>query len=325
MQMNQDTYQIKQIQVSQINIKDVLFKISSHSDSTKLCKSIKFAGLINYPLLLPHGPEYIIVCGFKRIQACIDLGFSSINARVLKPDCSTWDCVVYSVCDNSLERDLDILEQSRALLLLKTHIPSGCSLTESAIKLGLPANSDIIKKTLKLCQMPQIIQKGLLNKTIPLAIALQLDKMDKDDAKSFANFCNRLKMSLSKQREILNLMEEISKRDNIKNLLNTSEIQKHVNNEDLDNNQKVNNIRSWLKQKRFPNYTKADLQYNSLLKKLGFEKSMKFIAPAFFEGNNFSIHLSFSKLDQLKKQIEILYNAIQKPESLKSIINKDFI
>jgi hypothetical protein len=279
--------------------------------------------MLNLPLLVKKKTGYKIVCGFRRIEACRHLNWADVEARVLESDTKQLECVKYAISDNSLQRPLNLIEQSRSINLLYPFFKEVSVLGKELSAMGLPDNPLIIKKIKALCHLHESIQKGILSDTISLTMALELGKLHQDAGEGFAKLFKILKLSLNKQKEILILIKEISYREDIPILqvIKNDRVQNILTNEDLDRNQKIHKIRIYLKQRRFPAITAAEKKYQNHLKKLKLGNGTKLIPPDNFEGTTYILKLFFKNLTELKDRQSSIDALIKNP-SLKKILDR---
>ena len=71
------------IPLSRIDLQDDTFRITTRTDVNDLLRSIQYDGLITPPLLIKKSSAFIIVSGFRRIAACLELEWKEITARIL--------------------------------------------------------------------------------------------------------------------------------------------------------------------------------------------------------------------------------------------------
>ena len=107
----------------------------------------------------------------------------------------------------------------------------------------------------------------------------------------FARLFEQLKLSLNKQKEIITLIGEIARREDIsiRQVLACDTFQQILTDEDLDRGQKGRKIRSFLRQRRFPRIVKAEQNYHAHLKKLKLNPDIKLIPPKEFEGTTYTL------------------------------------
>ena len=313
----------KIVKLSLIDSKDESFRVTTQKNIDHLIDSINNVGVLNFPLLIETKSGYKIVCGFRRIEACRRLNWTDVEVRILDVDTKRLECIKYAITDNSLQRSLNLIEQSRSINMLFDFYKNFSSLGKELSDMGLPENQSIIKKIQKLCHLSGSVQNGILSNTISLTMALELGRMQQKAGEVFAKLFETLKLGLNKQREILTLAKEISLREDIPVLkvIENNILQKILTNEDLDRNQKISKIRIYLKQRRFPVITAAEKEFESHLKKLKLGNGIKLIPPDNFEGNTYFLKISFKNLIELKDRKASFDAFIQNP-SLRKILDR---
>ncbi len=311
----------KTVKLSQIDSGDESFRITTQKNIDNLMDSINNVGLLNLPLLIEKNSGYTVVCGFSRIEACQRLGWAGIEARIIDSDTQRLECIKYAITDNSLQRPLNLIEQSRSINMLSGFFKDFSILTKELSAMGLPDNQSIIKKIKKICHLPRSVQSGILSNTISLVMALELGRLQQEAGESFAKLFEILKLSLNKQREILTLVKEISLREDISILkvLENNVLQEILTNEDLDRNQRIRKIRIYLKQRRFPVITTAEKEFEKQLKKLKLGNQTKLIPPDNFEGTTYILKFSFTNLIELKDR-KATFDALIQTPCLKKIL-----
>jgi len=263
------------------------------------------------------------VCGFRRIEACRRLGWTDVEARILDSDTKRLECIKYAITDNSLQRPLNLIEQSRSINMLYGFFKDVGALGKSLSVMGLPDNPSIIKKIKELYHLPKFVQSGILSNTISLAMALELGRLQLEAGECLAKLFQTLTLSLNKQREILSLVKEISLREDISILkvLENDNLQKILTHKNLDRNQKIREIRIYLKQRRFPFITAAEKEFEKHVKKLKLGSETKLIPPDNFEGTTYTLKLFFKNLIELKDR-KASFDALIKNPSLNKILDR---
>ncbi len=294
-------FKIETVKLAAIDCTDNTYRITTETNIDDLTASIKKIGMLNPPLLLEHNSEYIIVCGFRRIEACRILGWSQVEARILGPGTKKADCARIAVTDNALQRSLNLIEQSRSLALISGFIKDDVILAQELPALGLPGNQSVINKIEQICHLSSPIQRAVLSDIISLAMALELGKLAPDVGAGFVELFENIKLSLNKQREIITYVQEIALREEIAilELLNEDRLQAILNQTELDKNQKTRIIRSYLKQRRFPAITSAERAFEKLIKELRLPRGIKLIPPTNFEGLIYTFTINFKDLTEL--------------------------
>ncbi|MDP2643666.1 MAG: ParB/RepB/Spo0J family partition protein [Desulfobacterales bacterium] len=294
-------FKFKRILLSDIDFNDHSFLITTRSDIDDLMTSIRALGLLNFPLLIQKNSKYTVVCGFRRLAACQALGWPDMEARLLSSESPPLKCAQHAILDNISQRSLNYLEKSRSLCLLAACCGSLQELSQRASETGLPEHPDVIKKIMGLIFLPAALQTALLSDTISFPMALELGAMTAGEGVRLAELFKVLKLGFSMQSELIRHIKEISVREDlpIGQLLQERFIQNVLNDDDMDSIQKTRQIRSWLKQRRFPNLSGAEKEFESLAKSLKPGKHIKLTPPPDFEGLAYTLSFYFKNMKEL--------------------------
>ena len=322
---------LKEIELNSINFSDDEFLISYPLKYDNVKESIEKIGLINPPILYV-GDAYMrplrlnkfkIVSGFKRVFALRDLDRKKITCFIISNNYTAVELLQLSILDNSLNRQFNPIEKSIAINKLGKYVPKDNILNNYFKYLGLEPSEKLYALYEPLINLEDDIKLAIANNELSERSGANLLGFSKKDRLALFDFLVQLKPSVSKQNEIIELVFEISKRENIavNAVIKAGEIDTIFSNQKFSIPQKLERVREYLKKRRFPQLTKLEEEFESFKKSIGVSQDMKFYPPAFFEGNNYEIHLSFSKISQLKKQITILHKMIES-EELKNVIER---
>lgn len=321
-----DSAQFQIVPLNRINLQIDSFHITTREDLEDLTISIQHDGLISPPTLIKSSASaYVIVSGFRRVRACQKIGCDDIYARILDSNANHLDCLRLAIAENALQRPLNLIEYSRAIHKLSSFFDNEIAMAAAAETLGLEGNPSVLKKVRGLCLLPRFVQDSILNDAISLSIAVELGKLDPDSAAAYARLFDQLKLSLSKQKEILILVDEIARREesSVWQVLNDPRLQKIISNEDLDRTQKGRQIRAFLRELRFPQISAAEKQYKTHYKKLNLGNDIKLIPPKDFEGATYMLNLSFTSLKGLLELRNKLDRLIVHPSLEKIVDGRD--
>jgi ParB family chromosome partitioning protein len=288
------------IPLADIDPRDERFRITTRRDSADLHLSIGRLGLRAAPLVLPGAAGFMIVSGFRRIDACQNLGWDSIRVIVLQK-ASPYECALKAIAANSLERTLNLVEISRALRLLDQYAPDGQSPPEDTAALGLPTHAGMAARLKTLCRLPAEVQDAILEEAVSFAMACEIGRMEEGLAVAFARLFRQLKTSLNKQREIVTLVAEVARREGIdpRQVLAEDRLTRMLDAQDLDRNQKTQRIRKLLRQRRFPAQVAAEDKFHALRQRLALGENLQLAPPRDFEGTRFTLTLNFESLEEV--------------------------
>lgn len=315
-------YRNQTVNLPKIDFGDDIFRITTNKQVDDLVPSINHVGILHPPLLFKKETSYRIICGFRRIEACRRLNWSKLKAMVLDPDTKRLKCIKYAITDNALQRPLNLIEKSRCIEMLSDFFKDINRLSAELSVLGLSEHPSMIKKLKGVCRLPEPFQNSILSNTISLAMVLELAGMSEDDAEGFIKLFNTLKLSLNTQREIVTLAKEVAIREDkpILKVIEEYHLKKILTNEDFDKNQKTHQIRTYLKQRRFPTIAIIEKSYEKYRKKLNLDKEFKLISPTNFENPTYTLQLRFNNMTQLKSLKAAFDTLIENPY-LKKIVD----
>ena len=295
--------------LNHVQLTDDTFRITTRTDHDTLVLSIQRLGLLHPPLLRSKPSGHVIICGFRRIAACLSLGWEKVPAKILNENFDRFELAQLAIADNALQRPLNLLETSRAVKLLTDVCKDSKQLKSASRDLGLPSIPSATAKIEKLCRLPLKIQEGILAGSINMSMALELDRLAPEAAEGLVDFFDQLKVGLNRQRELLLLLKEIAKREDIAiaQLITEKKVQKLLENAELDRAVKRQKIRSYLRQRRFPSISQAEEKYTKLVKQLKLGNNINLIPPKDFEGPTYMMTLRFNnhrELHNLKEKFE---------------------
>jgi ParB-like chromosome segregation protein Spo0J len=283
-------------------------RITTAAGAADLVGSIAHVGLLAPPILLPAGGHFRIVAGTRRIAAVRELGRTETPARLLPPDASPLDQARIAISDNSFQRTLNPVEQSRALRAIAEHFPVPLALADEAGRLNLPSHSSLIQKLLPLAGLPEMIQSALLAEAVALPMALELAAFPEDAQSALLYLFLDLSLSLSRQREFLALLDEIAAREDrtIPEVLAEPEIRLLLDDPEMDRPRKAGEVRRFLRRRRYPSITAAEERYQRIVADLPLGKGVQLTPPRDFEGTEYAATVRFRDLGELRSRVSEL-------------------
>ncbi|MGD9367433.1 MAG: ParB/RepB/Spo0J family partition protein [Desulfobacteraceae bacterium] len=301
------------VPVQQIDLNDRRYRISTSGPSASLVASIDAHGVLTPPKIIPIKKSYTIVSGFKRIMACSQLGVKKAPAQILYPDLPLEHCINTSIAENTFTRPLNLVEQSLAIRMLDSLYKDQARLCHSATLLGLRVNLDMVDKLRTVGKMHAVLQDAVINGHIALPMALRLYRMDDEStANRITEIFSQIGLGLNRQREFLDWLVEIARRDgtSILFIIDEGPVSDILNDDDLDRKQKGRLVRQYLKEKRYPEISKAERRFSDTLKRLQLEKGVRLDAPPFFESQTYRLKIDFTDYEELVSKYRNLKGVI---------------
>lgn len=311
------------VRIDAIDLNDKLYLITTNKCTKALADSIKNIGLLHPPLLIQKKSTYCIISGFRRVFALKALGFSDLEARIIKDPTDDREIIKIAISENTLQRSLNVVEKARSLKLLSNYISDVNELTVTAKSVGVPCDKALLIKLLRICELTDSIQEGLIDGFISMPVALMLDEYDHSTSNLFVEVFKILHLGLNRQREFISLITEIAFRDDIEpdQIMKEIYFTEVLNDENLDRNQKTQELRKCLKHIRFPEISKAEATFRRNVKDLNIAKGIKLIPPNHFEGSEYMFQLTFNSLKKIES-IKSHLDRIVKDPKFERILNR---
>ena len=316
---------IKSVSLSDIDINDDTYRITSVSNIDALAESIKEIGIINLPMVEKTSEGFRIVCGFKRIQACGILDVREILCKIVDNSSSSAqiDCLKIAIADNATAVRLSLLEEARAIVKLWALCDDKDQLPRIANSLGIQVNRDLVEKYKRLCMLPDRIQQFVGDDIISLKIALELEKLDSESAHAIADVFDLTRPTFGQQRELIANLKAISDIENtsVSKLLASSPVRDILGDDTLDRKQKIQSLRHQVKKLRYPYITSFESRYYTNLQKIHLPDGVALVPPRDFESPVYTFTVDFVNTDELQYKADSL-KQLSKSNELMAILNR---
>ena len=315
-------FKYDRVNLDQVDSEDTRYKISSGDVKPELVASIDRLGLLNLPILTTGNDRgFKIVSGFKRIAACRQLGVAHIPARFLSSEQDMGQAIQIAIEDNTSQRELNLIEQARAIELLWMYHLDMNKLVDAANMAGLAVNMEMAAKLKILAGMNALVQKGVLEGSLSLPVAMQLHGLkDAEGANVIAELLVELGLSLNRQREVIENIVSICRRDDllVQQLLMEDAIRDCRNNGEIDRKQKGAQIRGLLKRRRYPNIARHEQRFAVMVRKLNLSPGTHLIPPQFFESPTYTLKIDFKSPKELAEKLGEI-DRLSKSQELKTL------
>jgi hypothetical protein len=131
-------------------------------------------------------------------------------------------------------------------------------------------------------------------------MAVELRRHDMNTAAELVRLFEKLKLGLNRQREVLNLLEEIAGRDDLRvsELLNEPRIRAAVSDPNATPAQMGQALIDELKRRRYPKICRKTDEFETAVEQLALGGGIRFSPPKNFEAGNYTLSLFFSTLEE---------------------------
>lgn len=202
----------ERVSLRDIDSGDETFRISEELDSSPLQQSLREVGQL-HPLTLAaaKGGALIVVAGFRRLRAIRNLNGESSLARICGRDSHTaLELFRPALWENLSHRVLNVLEAARALRVLIQE----CALTPEVVVreylpvLGLAPRMEILQTYLHMNNLPEAARLQAGRGWLTPRTAERLALMEVESRESLASVLAKIRLSASRQRQFLDLVQE---------------------------------------------------------------------------------------------------------------------
>ena len=318
-------HELIHLPIQAIDKSDDLYRISYGEPINRLEDSIKKAGLLNPPLVQKkQNGRYRIVTGFRRMQVVAQLLHESVPVFVTESNIDHLRLFEAAILDNISIRTFNPVEIS---IVLNKLIQDFGAVTESVINkylpmLGLGINPYVVKRYFPLQGFEEPIKQAVAHEEISVEVAGHLAQFKKRDRLSLWALFSFLHPGKNNQRKLLKLCGDIARLKNmsIEALLQQKNIRAIVEDEKVSPPHRLEKLMRTLLNERYPEFSKTQMRYEALQKKLKLPPSVTISAPDHFEGEDYALRITFKQTDELNTLSNDLKNIAQN-EHLREMIN----
>ena len=308
---------IEKIPLQKIDLSDETFSINYMPDLQRLRASIKEIGLIQPVLLKRKLNAYQIISGFRRISAMKELGKLEIESRVYEEK-ETDEFRLFSIClhENLTTRGFNAVEKAVALdkLIDRFQIDPSVVIKNFLPSLALEPNEKILNTYLSLARMEDDMKQYVLKEEVSRSNIRRLSALTSDDRRAFLSLASPLKLGENRLREILTLLEEISRRNRWRtsDIVARPEIQAILFQEELTPSQKTDRIKKVLMNLRYPKIHRLEEEFEKKKRDLNLPSRVLLHHHPFFEGKGLRVEFQFETMKEYRSLLGALLNLADK-------------
>ena len=296
----------------EIDFNDETYRFTNEKIRPVLLESIRVIG-ITHPVRLEELPAggYRIISGSQRVRIALKLGLSEIPVIIYKlNECTELEFFLMNFHENSATRHFAPDEISAALvkLIYQFELPKREVVRIYLPLLHLGPNPKVMESYLKFDELENEIQQAVSDDFIGIDMAIRLLDYAKDDRLAFFDLARRLNLGKNRQRELLNLLIDIVKRDELSfaKIIGSDAIRTIINDDSVTVPQQAERVRSHLKMLRYPRFSAVEERFNALVKRMKLPRGVSIMPFPFFEQSKYTLTVEFSTQVDFQQKEKIL-------------------
>lgn len=298
---------LQEVPLARIDLPEASAGVEAAPGLNRLAASLKAVGLINPPWLKPQpgGDRFGVVTGARRLQAAAGLGWQEIAVRLVPPGTPDFYCLLVHVMDNAFTREFDLREQADLAVRLLSHTDRETVAASYLPYLGLPPFQVFLGRLIKTAALEAPWQQLAASGRLALTAAARLADWDPEDRAAAWPFWDGLRLSQSKQEELLDQVALLARREGISPaaVLEQNGLRRALNEPDRSPQERVQAVRRHLYAQVYPRLSAAREAFESALARLGWKRSprLRLHPPAVFEGPDFQLEIKFRDAPELQQ------------------------
>ncbi len=299
------------IPLQQIDLSDDTFSVNFLPDLKRLRSSMKEIGLIQPVFLRKKLGGYQIVCGFRRISIMKELGKSEIESRVFEEkEINAFQFFSLSLHENLTTRGFNAVEKAIALdkLIHRFQIEPAIAIKTFLPLFSLEPNEKILNTYLSLARMEDETKTYILREEVSRSNIRKLANMTPDDRVAVLSLISPLKLGENRLREILTLIEEISRKNQwtAKEIVQRDDIQVTLSQKELTPSQKTERVKKALMDLRYPRMHQLEEEFVRKRRDLHLSSNVSLHHQPFFEGKGLRVEFQFETMEEYKAVLSTL-------------------
>ena len=310
---------IQVIPLQQIDLSDETFSVNFMPDLQRLRASIDEVGVIQPALLRKGQDRYQIVSGFRRISILRELGRPDILARIIdEKELGDLQLFSSSLHENLTTRGFNAVEKAIALekLIQQFQVAPGVVVKKYLPLFNLESDEKILKTYLSLARMEEEIKGYVLREEVSRTNIRKLATYSSEDRLALFALFSPLKLGENRLREMLTLLDEISKRDRltVREIVTRPEIQAILSHRELTPSQRTERLKKILMDLRYPRMHALEETFERKKRELNLPSRVSLSHSPFFEGKGLKIEFQFETVEGYQLIISSLSALARKKE-----------
>jgi hypothetical protein len=301
------------VKLAEIERSDELFAMNFEPDLAWLRESAKQIGILEPIWVRRKRGKLQIINGFRRFDVAQTLKMRMLRALIWGED-QIGDRIAFEMGfhGNILARGLNVVEKAMTLekLLSRFGVSRDEVIRTWLPLLNLDPNEKVLSSFLLVNTFSLDVKRYLLIHGLSLNNIMLLSEFSPDERRMLCRSLSRLRIGENVLREILTHLKEIARRDGIgiTDLVSNPRIQSALSGNRLSGPQRIEAIRKFLKEKRYPRLSELEGKFRLCKKRMGLPPQIEIAPPPFFEGDRFKVQFHFGS----QREYEAILGTLKK-------------
>ncbi len=298
---------LQEVPLAQIDLAEAAGEMTPAPARDRLVASLREVGLINPPWLRPRsgGQRFQVVTGARRLEAAAELGWQEVTVRLVPEGTSDFYCLLVHVMDNAFTRGFNLREQAALTVRLLSHCDRETVAARYLPYLGLPPSQAHLARLVKAAGLEAPWQEMAAAGRLALTAAARLAGWDPPDRTAAWPFLDGLRLSQSKQEEVLDQVALLARREGLSPaaVLARDELRIALADPDRTPQEKTTAVRQQLFRWVCPRLVAAREAFETALARLGWKglPRVRLHPPPAFEGPDFQLEIKFQDAPELER------------------------
>jgi ParB-like chromosome segregation protein Spo0J len=301
---------LQEIPLAQIDLAEAAAEIAAAPARERLAASLREVGLINPPWLRPQpgGQRFRVVTGARRLKVAADLGWQVITVRLVPEGTPDFYCLLVHLMDNAFSRGFDLREQAALAVRLLAHCDRETVAARYLPYLGLPPSQAHLARLVKTAGLEAPWQEMAAAGRLALTAAARLADWDPEARAAAWPFLDSLRLSQSKQEEMLDQVAILARREGLSMaaVLSREELRGALADPDRTPQERAARVRRQMHRWVYPRLSAAREAFETALARLGWKglPRVRLHPPPAFEGPDFQLEIKFQDAPELERLLE---------------------
>jgi len=303
---------LEKVSIKEIDLEDTQFLITFLPDITMLRMSIEMVGLLEPPLLRRGGSGLCqVISGFSRIRALRELGVDDVEAFVCDHHAINDLEGMLLALGHNLVRPLNVIEKALIIKKLLAHGLSQREIIDTFLpRIRIQSSAKLLKKFLALLSINASLQEYVVRENLSLGTSSLFVGLDRAACEILAAMLWQLRPGENRVKELVTFLREIALRDSVplSTVLERQEVRRVLEDGSCPRPRKLEELRRIVRVLRYPQLNAMVERFASFRRSLALPPNMILHAPAFFEGDEYRIEITFAGKEELATCARVLHD-----------------